>query len=282
MAAKIRIGHASTDSASTAAAEVLISDYYESLNPTVVLRPKTVELAEKSAAACEAGCNNNKIEYSQKNRNTLYTEAKKHNFNLADITTTCYADCSSFMTVCAMAGGATIKGSSMPNCGSMRKLFVEGGDYLALTSADYLNSSNYLRRGDILVRENYVNGSRHTVMVLDNGSNVPITVAQSADIPIINVIIDIININDTKIELTAKLLKLENKIESNITNLNKYSWVYSITQLDIKSKKSRQRTFSAQGAAAKLVITDLQPDCTYSVSVSATETGGRLVSAHRI
>jgi peptidoglycan hydrolase-like protein with peptidoglycan-binding domain len=49
----------------------------------------------------------------------------------------------------------------------MVRAFVNSGDYVKLTDSKYLTTDKYLMRGDILVKE----GS-HTVMVLDNGSEV--------------------------------------------------------------------------------------------------------------
>ena len=220
MAKTIRIGHASTSEASSQANEVLIGTYSASLAPTVVLRPKTLELASKSARACEAGCNNNKIEYSQSSRNTLNTEAEKVGYNLSSITNTCYADCSSFMAVCAIAGGSKLKyGYGAPNCGTMRARFTQSGDYIALTDKIYLTSSDYLQRGDILVRETYLNGSRHTVMVLDNGNKVSssviqaetpqVDISQTAYTPV-KVSLSVISLSTNSVTIKAKLTKIKN------------------------------------------------------------------------
>jgi hypothetical protein len=154
--------------------EVYIVDDYNvksRLAPTVLLRPKSAALAERSARACEAACNNDNIGYSQSVRDTLYTEATKVDYDLAKITAPCDTDCSAFMTLCAVAGGAKFgyflddnKYGSAPSCGSMRRWFTQHDDYTALTSSQYLENTDYLKRGDILVNE-----KRHTVMVLSNG-----------------------------------------------------------------------------------------------------------------
>ena len=132
----------------------------------VLLRPKSSALAEKSAKACEAGCANSKIGYDQNQRNTLNTQAKAVGYDLSKITVGCECDCSAFMHVCAIAGGANLAyGSNGYTTRTMVAAFVKSGDYEKLTDSKYLTSDKYLRRGDILVKE----GS-HTVMVLQNGS----------------------------------------------------------------------------------------------------------------
>jgi len=55
--------------------EVYILNWYGK-NWTSVLRPKDSALAERIAVACEKGCLNNYIGYSQSTRNTLLTQAK--------------------------------------------------------------------------------------------------------------------------------------------------------------------------------------------------------------
>lgn len=132
-----------------------------------VLRPKTKELAEKSAKACEAACENKNIGYSQNRRNTLYPLALAAKFDLSKITKACCCDCSSLMHVCAIAGGANLSyGTNGLTTRTMVKAFDASGDYEeVLTDKKYLTSDKYLKRGDILVKE----GS-HTVMVLEDGS----------------------------------------------------------------------------------------------------------------
>ena len=170
----VKIGHASIDERGKAAGgaagdstgrEVCTRSWYSN-GWHMVLRPKSGTLAENSAKACEAGCANNRIGYDQNQRNTLNTQAKAVGYDLAKIATGCECDCSAFMHVCAIAGGAKLSyGSNGYTTRTMTSAFVNSGDYEKLTDSKYLTSDNYLRRGDILVKE----GS-HTVMVLENGS----------------------------------------------------------------------------------------------------------------
>ena len=172
----VRVGHASSDenkkikggkAGDQTGSEVCIRLWYN--KPwSLMLRPKNADLAEKSARACEAGCKNPAIGYDQGERNTLHTEAKRVGYNLAKITTPCETDCSAFMTVCAIAGGAKNLEytSNAPTTSTMRKAFGQSGLYEVHTESGFLTSDKYLRRGDILVAE-----GKHTVMVLDNGAS---------------------------------------------------------------------------------------------------------------
>ena len=170
----VKIGHASIDEKGRASGgkagdqtggEVYTRAWYNA-NWDVVLRPKNADLAEKSARACEAACANNKIGYDQYSRNTLYRYAKLADFDLSKITDECECDCSSLMHVCAIAGGTKLSyGVNGLVTWNMVNAFVDSGDYEKLTDSKYLVSGNYLKRGDILVRQ-----SGHTAMALENGS----------------------------------------------------------------------------------------------------------------
>ena len=170
----IKIGHASKDERSKfnsgqagdqTNAEVYTRTWYSG-GWNVVLRPKSPTLAEKSAIACEKGCANNNIGYDQYERNTLYKYAKEVNYDLSKIKNKCECDCSSFMHICAIAGGANLTyGANGYVTFNMVNAFVKSGDYEKLTESKYLTSDKYLKRGDILVKE-----SGHTAMVLENGA----------------------------------------------------------------------------------------------------------------
>lgn len=177
----VKIGHASIDengkisggvAGDQTKTEVCIRTWY-SKPWGFVLRCKDTSKAEKMAVACEQGCGNNKIGYDQVQRNTLYTQAKNVNYDLSKITTACECDCSSFITVCALAAGIKITyGTNAPTTSTMKTVFSSTGEFDILTDAKYLSSDSYLKRGDILVK-----AGSHTVMVLENGANA--TVIQS-------------------------------------------------------------------------------------------------------
>lgn len=145
--------------------EVVIAKwYYGGWN--LMLRPKTSELAEKSAKFVEQICANNNVGYCQNGRNSLYKYAKAVNFDGTKIKNKCECDCSSFMHVSAIAGGANISyGSNGATTRTLRTVLGKSGYYEIYTDSKYLTSDKYLKRGDILVKE----GS-HTVMILENGS----------------------------------------------------------------------------------------------------------------
>lgn len=170
------IGHASIDenkkikngqAGDQTGKEVCTREWYNK-NWDVVLRCDIPELVEKMAIACERGCANNNIGYDQNQRNSLRVQAYKNNFNLSKISAPCETDCSAFMTVCAECAGVAIpyNNGNAPTTRTMRKAFLSTGLFHALTESKYRNSSDYLKRGDILVKE----GS-HTVMVLSNGKS---------------------------------------------------------------------------------------------------------------
>lgn len=170
----VRIGHASISENNTVngekgdqtTKEVCIREWYN--KPwNILLRPKSAEKAEIMAQSCEKGCANQNIGYSQATRNTLKQEALKVNFDLSKVGL-CNCDCSSFMTVCAESAGIAIpyNYNNAPTTRTMRTAFTSTGEFDLYTDNKYLNTTNNLRRGDILVAE-----GKHTVMVLDNGSD---------------------------------------------------------------------------------------------------------------
>ena len=165
----VKIGHASIDENGKASGgkagdqtgkELCIRDWY-SKGWNVLLRPATAQLAEKSAAACEAACRNEHIGYDQSRRNSLYEQAAAAGFDLGRIEKGCACDCSSLMHVCAMAGANLTYGSNGCTTRTMVRHFLASGDYIKLTGKEFLTGEESLLRGDILVKE----GS-HTVMVL--------------------------------------------------------------------------------------------------------------------
>lgn len=132
----------------------------------VVLRPRSSVVADKIAKAMEQAVENENVGYCQSDRTTLYTEAKKRNWQIHLITTKCECDCSSLVSVCVNASGITV--SKDIYTGNMVKALEATGAFeKKLTGKQYLKESSYLKRGDILVHE----GS-HTAIVLTNGSKV--------------------------------------------------------------------------------------------------------------
>lgn len=288
MAMTIKIGHASSSENYSAhgtagdqrsGEEVCVRDNYniiENLKPNVLLRPKTSTLANASAIACEAGCANNKIGYSQSGRNTLYSLAKDVNFDLADVSSPCNTDCSAFMTVCAIAGGARISyGTNAPTTTNMRTRFKQSGDYSVLTDSKHLNRTDYLKRGDILVCE----GS-HTVMVLENGIQYADEVLDPEDpgsatgitptrtIRAYSLNLDINNIKTTAATIEFKIISRINNTEKVITNISK--WSYRLTLKALNTQKVTERVLTDD----KITLTNLVAGNSYVVQVSALKADG--------
>lgn len=170
----VKIGHASINEKNTISGgkagdnntkEVCFRSWYN--KPwSYVLRPKDKNIAEKIAKACEDGCMNDCIGYSQPHRNSLKQQAKLCGMDLSRIKTDCECDCSSFMTVCAECAGIAIpyNGTNAPTTSTMKDAFISTKYFQLLTDDKYLTSDKYLQRGDILVAI-----GKHTIMVLENG-----------------------------------------------------------------------------------------------------------------
>lgn len=160
--------------------EVQIANWYNQ-NWNYVLRPKNQPLAERIARACELGCNNNKIGYSQSARNTIYVEALKVGLDLSKITTPCNCDCSSFVSTCCIIAGLPASifyaGGNMRTTYTLKQAAEATNQFTIYTSTSYTRSKDYLKRGDILL-----NSNQHTAIVLSNGSkaapDVPATIQQ--------------------------------------------------------------------------------------------------------
>lgn len=170
----VRIGHASIDenrkargglSGDQTGGEVKISSWYNG-KWQYVARAKEPAVAERIAAAAEAGCGNPHIGYDQGQRNTLLTEAGKWGFDLGKIDVPCETDCSAFVSVCVLAAGVELEfGSNLPTTSNLRSKLSKTKAFEIITDERHLIGPNYLRRGDILCKP----GS-HTVVVLDDGA----------------------------------------------------------------------------------------------------------------
>lgn len=136
-----------------------------------ILRPKTSAIADNSARICEVICANENVGYDQNQRNSLWNAWVKSKKISPIEKVEC--DCSTLQTYCAILGGANIPyGTNGPTTATMVSVFVNSGAYEWLTDKKYTETDEYLRRGDILVRESNpkINKSGHTAMVLSNGS----------------------------------------------------------------------------------------------------------------
>ena len=147
--------------------ELKISDWYNRKKGwSHVFRPKDTGVAERIAHAAEAACNNMHTGYNHKRRTTLYDEAKRKRWDLAAIDTYCETDCSALCAVCINAAGIEI---SKYLTSSSIDLIPATGQFDTITSKQYVTTSDYLKRGDIL------RGPGHMAIVLSNGVNVHVS-----------------------------------------------------------------------------------------------------------
>lgn len=168
----ILIGHASISENGTVNGakgdqtkrEVCTRTFYSKPWDFAAIHPDS-KVREKHAKAIEAGCKNDNIGYSQSDRNSLNTEAKKVKYDLAKIKTKCNTDCSEFQNVAAVASGA--KGVTHASNGwttSTMKSTLKTAGYKIVEDRSYLTSDSYCVRGAI-----YVKAGSHTVCSLENG-----------------------------------------------------------------------------------------------------------------
>ena len=155
--------------------EVYILDWYNG-GWLQVIRPKSADLANKIASACEKACNNKCVGYDQTQRNTLLAEAKKVDLDISKITTPCECDCSSLVSTCCVCAGLPesifFSGGNGRTTYNLLSACQQTGKFGTLTDGQYIGGKDYLKRGDILL------ASGHTVIVLSDGPK-----AEDTDIP---------------------------------------------------------------------------------------------------
>ena len=132
-------------------------------HPDAKVREKIAELAEKAAK-------NNLCGYDQGQRYTYWEHLKASNYDPAQITIACEADCSSGVAANVKATGYLLGNEKLKNVsiylytGNMRSALKSAG-FTVLTDAKYLNGPDYLMRGDIIL-----NDDCHVATNLTNGS----------------------------------------------------------------------------------------------------------------
>lgn len=168
----MRIGHASSDengkykngkAGDQNGREVYVRDYYN--RPfLIVLRAKTSVAQEKIAQAMERACANDHIGYDQNQRTTLFTEAKKVNFDLSKITNDCETDCSALVAVCVNAAGISV--SKDCYTGNLKDVLLRTGMFdIAYESQTNTAPESIIIRGDILLYPYH-----HVAVALDSGT----------------------------------------------------------------------------------------------------------------
>jgi len=137
-----------------------------------VLRHPDPNVRKLLADFARAAAENDNIGYDQWERLTFLTQLKASDWNPANITEKCEADCSSGVTAIAIAVGHIL--NIIPLCelnpklytGNMRTAFKNAG-FEVLTEKKYRTSDKFLLAGDILL-----NDSHHTAINLDDGSEI--------------------------------------------------------------------------------------------------------------
>lgn len=139
----------------------------------LVLRYKDSEIAKKAAVIAKKLADSNLVGYDQSERNTLYNKLKKCGWNVdkyikSGVKTE--TDCSAFMyaVYCCLIPEMRSDGNA-PVTSTMKGFYTKHG-FTALTKSKYVAQDDYLKKGDVLVKQ-----SAHTVMAVTNGSKVSST-----------------------------------------------------------------------------------------------------------
>jgi hypothetical protein len=124
-----------------------------------VLRHPYAKVRKMIASMAKAAAVNNKIGYDQSERYTFWEHLKASNYDPAQITIACEADCSSGVAAIVKGAGYRLGNEKMKNVSiylytrNMRAGLKAAG-FEALTDSKYLTSDAYLLEGDILLNDN--------------------------------------------------------------------------------------------------------------------------------
>ena len=147
-----------------------------------VLRHPDAKVRKMIASMAKAAAVNNKIGYDQSERYTFWEHLKASNYDPAQITIACEADCSSGVAAIVKGAGYRLGNEKMKNVsiylytGNMRAGLKAAG-FEVLTDSKYLTSDAYLLEGDILLNDN-----AHVATNLTTGSKASETSAPSKSI----------------------------------------------------------------------------------------------------
>ena len=136
----------------------------------MVLRHPSTATANLIAELAIEAANNNHIGYDQSQRWTFWDQLTVSGYRPKNITVTCESDCSAGVAAIIKATGYLLGNKSLQgvssDCytGNLRAALVNAG-FTALTDSKYLNSSAYLKPGDVLLYEYH-----HTAINLGIGS----------------------------------------------------------------------------------------------------------------
>ena len=136
-----------------------------------VIRFENQQVAQMIADIARAAAKNDLIGYDQNQRTTYWSHLKASNYDPAQITIACEADCSSGVAANVKATGYRLGIQALKDVsidaytGNLRAVLKAAGA-IVLTASKYLTSDKYLLPGDIMLYEGH-----HTAINLDMGSN---------------------------------------------------------------------------------------------------------------
>ena len=148
---------------SQTAKEISTQNWYLHSKGWVLIRPKDSKAAEKIAKNMEYACDSDYVGYDQSQNTTLASAAKQYGYDISKVKTPCETDCARLVRVCCLYAGIEVGDFYT---GNMKSYLEKTGKFEILTSDKYCKSSDYLKRGDILVTKT----KGHTVVVLSNGA----------------------------------------------------------------------------------------------------------------
>ncbi len=144
--------------------EVSTQNWYLHSKGWVVIRPKDKTVAEKIAKCMEMACANNNIGYCQTHRDDLRRISVQYRYSVDKVKVKVEVDCSALVRVCCLYAGISVGDF---NTASEVSVLKKTGKFDIITDKNVCNSSDRMRRGDILVTKT----KGHTVVVLTNGKN---------------------------------------------------------------------------------------------------------------
>ena len=137
---------------------------------TCVLRAQNGKAAEKIARAAEQGAANDHIGYDQTNRNDLLRKLEKYG-TMAKVAENTETDCTAFASCCLIQAGFSKEklyaGGNLAYSKNLDTKALACGGISKLTGTVYTASSDFLKRGDILLAYGH-----HAEVVVTDGAKV--------------------------------------------------------------------------------------------------------------
>lgn len=140
--------------------EVSITEWY-SAPWQAVFRPTNKIIAERIALFVEKACSNDYIGYSQNDRLSLYNACLVAGFHIEYIKQGVNCDCSSLVACACINAGLDVKPSMTTDV--EEEILTATNAFEKLSQRQYIQSYDYLKRGDILWKYG------HTAVVLSDG-----------------------------------------------------------------------------------------------------------------